>query len=69
MVTEEINLNHALEAEGIRVVETDLGEFIVQLRGEKPSHIITPALHLKREDVGQPFHESSASLTPKTFPR
>jgi len=57
MVTEEVNLNHALEAEGIRVVETDLGEFIVQLRGEKPSHIITPALHLKRQDVGQLFHE------------
>jgi len=55
MVTEEINLNHALEAEGIRVVETDLGEFIVQLRGEKPSHIITPALHLKRQDVGEVF--------------
>jgi len=57
MVTEEINLNHALEAEGMRVVETDLGEFIVQLRGEKPSHIITPALHLRRQDVGDIFHE------------
>ena len=57
MVTEEVNLNHALEKENIRVVETDLGEFIVQLRGEKPSHIITPALHLKRQDVGQLFHE------------
>lgn len=57
MVTEEINLNHALEKEGIRVVETDLGEFIVQLRGEKPSHIITPALHLRKQDVGQLFHE------------
>ena len=57
MVTEEVNLNHALEAEGIRVVETDLGEFIVQLRGEKPAHIITPALHLKRQDVGQLFHD------------
>ncbi len=57
MVTEEVNLNHALEAEGIRVVETDLGEFIVQMRGEKPAHIITPALHLKRQDVGQLFHD------------
>ncbi|HQU35093.1 MAG TPA: lactate utilization protein B, partial [Anaerolineales bacterium] len=57
MVTEEVNLNHALEKENIRVVETDLGEFIVQLRGEKPSHIITPALHLKRQDVGQLFHD------------
>jgi L-lactate dehydrogenase complex protein LldF len=57
MVTEEIQLNHALEAEGIRVVETDLGEYIVQLRGEKPAHIITPAVHLRRDDVGRLFHE------------
>jgi len=57
MVSEEINLNHALEAEGIRVVETDLGEYIVQLRNERPAHIITPAVHLRRDDVGQLFHE------------
>jgi len=57
MVSEEINLNHALEAEGIRVIETDLGEYIVQLRGERPSHIITPAVHLRRQDVGLLFHE------------
>ena len=57
MVSEEINFNHALEAEGMRVVETDLGEYIVQLRGEKPSHIITPAVHLRRHEVGQLFHE------------
>src|SRR5688572_10981912 len=48
MVSEEIKLNHALEAEGIRVVETDLGEYIVQLRNERPTHIITPAVHLRR---------------------
>lgn len=57
MVTEEINLNHALEGKGMRVVETDFGEFIVQLRGERPSHIITPALHLSRRDVGEAFHK------------
>ncbi len=57
MVSEEINLNHALAAAGIHVVETDLGEYIVQLRGERPSHIITPAVHLRRGDVGQLFHE------------
>jgi L-lactate dehydrogenase complex protein LldF len=57
MVTEEINLNHALEAEGIRVIETDLGEYIVQLRGEKPAHIISPAVHLRREEVGRLFQE------------
>ncbi len=42
MVTEEIELNHALEATGVQVVESDLGEFIIQLAGEKPSHIIAP---------------------------
>jgi len=57
MVSEEIELNHALEAESIKVVETDLGEYIVQLRHEKPAHIITPAIHLRREDVGVLFHE------------
>lgn len=57
MVTEEINLNHALEAEGMQVIETDLGEYIVQLRNEKPAHIITPAIHLRRNDVGQLFHD------------
>lgn len=57
MVSEEIELNHALEAEGIRVVETDLGEYIVQLRHERPSHIITPAAHLRKEQVGELFHE------------
>lgn len=57
MVSEEIGLNHTLEAAGLRVVETDLGEFIVQIRHEPPSHIITPAVHLSRADVGKTFHE------------
>lgn len=57
MVSEEIDLNPALEAAGIRVVETDLGEYIVQLRHERPGHIITPAVHLRRQEVGQLFHE------------
>jgi L-lactate dehydrogenase complex protein LldF len=57
MISEEIELNHALEAHGHRVVETDLGEFIIQLRGEKPAHIITPAVHLQRNDVGRLFQE------------
>jgi len=57
MVSEEIELNHALEKEGIEVVETDLGEYIVQLRHERPSHIITPAAHLKKEQVAELFHE------------
>ena len=57
MVSEEIELNPALEAAGLQVVETDLGEYIVQLRGEHPSHIITPAVHLTRADVGRLFEQ------------
>jgi L-lactate dehydrogenase complex protein LldF len=57
MVSEEIGLNHALELAELKVVETDLGEYIVQLRGEPPSHIITPAVHLRRQDVGRLFQE------------
>ncbi len=57
MVSEEIELNKALEAVGIEAVETDLGEYIVQLRGEPPSHIITPAVHLRRQEVGETFQE------------
>lgn len=57
MVSEEIGLNHALEKYGLEVIETDLGEYIVQLRGEAPSHIITPAVHLSRQDVGRLFEE------------
>jgi L-lactate dehydrogenase complex protein LldF len=55
MVSEEIKMNPALESAGLTVVETDLGEYIVQLRGEHPSHIITPALHLKRTQVAETF--------------
>ncbi len=57
MVSEEIGLNRALEKEALQVIETDLGEYIVQLRGEAPSHIITPAVHLRRQDVGKLFEE------------
>lgn len=53
MATEEIHLNPALEAAGIRVVETDLGEYVVQLRADRPSHIILPIIHLTKEDVGR----------------
>jgi L-lactate dehydrogenase complex protein LldF len=55
MVSEEIELNHTLEAAGLQALETDLGEFIVQLRHERPSHIVGPALHLRREDVSELF--------------
>ncbi len=57
MATEEIELNSALEAKGIEVSETDLGEFIVQMADEKPYHIVTPAMHKSKEDVAELFHE------------
>jgi L-lactate dehydrogenase complex protein LldF len=57
MVGEEIRLNEHLEAKGLKAVETDLGEYIVQLRGEAPAHIITPAVHLTRSQVGRTFEE------------
>ena len=57
MVTEEIGLNAHLEAAGLQVVETDLGEFIIQLAGEPPSHLTAPALHKRREDIGRLFQD------------
>src|SRR3990170_3138328 len=55
MVSEEIRLNDALEAAGIRPVETDLGEYILQLAGEHPVHIIAPAIEKTKEDVAELF--------------
>jgi len=57
MLTEECGLNPYLQSRGIEVIDTDLGERIVQLRAEGPSHIVMPAIHLKREEVGDTFHE------------
>jgi len=57
MVGEEIELNHALEAAGIDAIETDLGEMIVQLSGERPAHIVAPAIHKTRHDVSDLFVE------------
>jgi L-lactate dehydrogenase complex protein LldF len=64
MVSEEIALNPFLEASGIVPVETDLGEYIVQLRREPPSHIIAPAFHLNKEDVAKTFREAHVALDP-----
>jgi L-lactate dehydrogenase complex protein LldF len=70
MLTEEIGLNPALEAAGIETVETDLGEYIVQLAGESPSHIIAPAIHKSREAVGRLFAGINwASLIRMIHPR
>lgn len=57
MTTEEIHLNHLLEKHGIESLETDLGEYIVQLLDQIPSHITAPALHLSRQEIGKLFHE------------
>jgi L-lactate dehydrogenase complex protein LldF len=57
MTTEEIELNEVLEQNNIEIVETDLGEYIVQIAGEKPYHIVTPAMHKSRDDIAQLFHE------------
>jgi L-lactate dehydrogenase complex protein LldF len=65
MVSEEIALNPHLEAAGIVPVETDLGEYIIQLRHEPPSHIIAPAFHLSKEDVAQSFREAHTKLDPE----
>lgn len=68
MITEEIHLNHHLQKENIESIETDLGEYIVQQRNEPPYHIVTPAMHLSKEDVAKTFHEKfnlPAGSTPK----
>ena len=68
MVTEEIHLNKALEENGIDSVETDLGEYIQQLDGESPYHIVTPAMHKSKEDVAKLFAEklgTDPNLTPQ----
>jgi len=57
MLTEECHLNEYLEKQGIEVVDTDLGERIVQFRREPPSHIVMPAIHLKKEEIGDLFHD------------
>ena len=68
MVTEEIHLNKFLEEHGIESVETDLGEYIQQLDGEPPYHIVTPAMHKSKEDVAKLFAEklgTDPKLTPE----
>ncbi len=62
MVSEEIGLNAAIEAAGMVPVETDLGEYIIQLRGEAPSHIIAPAVHLNKEQVEADFRRVHVDL-------
>jgi L-lactate dehydrogenase complex protein LldF len=65
MIAEEIDLNHALEAAGITPVETDLGEYLIQIRNERPSHIIAPAVHLTRDQVEADFRRAHTHLPPE----
>lgn len=69
MLTEECHLNPHLERHGIDVVDTDLGEWIVQLRNEPPSHIVMPAIHTRREEIGTLFHEKIGTRAGATDPQ
>ncbi len=68
MLTEECGLNPYLEARGIQVVDTDLGERIVQLYREPPSHLIVPAIHRSREEIGELFHRHMGTPRGETSP-
>ncbi|NNE23658.1 MAG: iron-sulfur cluster-binding protein [Rhizobiales bacterium] len=65
MVSEEMNLNAALAEAGVEPVETDLGEYIIQLRGETPSHIIAPAVHLNKDQIEADFRATHTGLPPE----
>ena len=55
MLSEELGVNHAMEAAGLRVVETDLGEYIIQLNNETPSHIVAPVMHKTKAEIRDIF--------------
>ena len=65
MISEEIELNHYLSENGIEPVETDLGEYLIQIRNERPSHIIAPAVHLTRDQIEADFRKAHTHLDPK----
>lgn len=66
MVSEEAHFNKAMEAHGIRAAETDLGEFIVQLAGQRPSHMVMPAIHMFKEEVAELFSKDAGkTITPE----
>ncbi|WP_031527570.1 lactate utilization protein B [Dyadobacter crusticola] len=69
MLTEECLMNEFLVNNGIEVIDTDLGERIVQLRKEPPSHIVLPAIHLKKKDIGDLFHEHLGTEAGATDPQ
>jgi L-lactate dehydrogenase complex protein LldF len=57
MITEEIGLNPILQADGVEVVETDLGEYLIQIADDRPSHIVAPVLHKSKETIGELLHD------------
>jgi L-lactate dehydrogenase complex protein LldF len=69
MLTEECHMNTFLEKNGVEVIDTDLGERIVQLRNEPPSHIVLPAIHLKKQDIGVLFHQHLGTEKGATDPQ
>lgn len=68
MTSEEIGLNHYLENNGVRCLETDLGEWIIQLAGERPSHMVMPAIHKNREEVAALFTKATGRECPPDIP-
>ncbi len=68
MLTEECHLNQHLAAAGIEVIDTDLGERIVQLAGQPPSHIVLPAIHWRREEIGELFHKEFGTPAGESSP-
>ena len=68
MLTEECGLNPHLNQHGIEIIDTDLGERIVQLKGEPPSHIVMPAIHIKKEEIGELFHKTMGSPAGESNP-
>lgn len=69
MLTEECGLNEFLEEQDMEVIDTDLGERIIQLKEEPPSHIVMPAIHLKKEEVGELFHQKLQTKKGATDPQ
>ena len=68
MASEETHLNHVLEEAGIRTLETDLGEWIIQLAGQRPSHMVMPAIHMVKEEVAELFGKVTGKVEPADIP-
>src|SRR5690606_5035496 len=67
--TEEIHLNPALEKAGVEVVETDLGEYIIQLAGHRPSHLVAPAIHMPIKEIAEALSRAAGRPLPEDAPQ